>query len=105
MSGAVRTGDNGIVRLEILVLNRIYAPTLAALERDYTVHKLWLTSDRGKLLREIGGRVRAVVTTSVTGFRREQFDELPKLELIACFGIGHSAIDTAAATQRGVIVA
>src|SRR5690349_13214983 len=105
MSGAVKTGDDGIVKPEILVLNRIYAPTLAALERDYTVHKLWLTSDRGKLLREIGGRVRAVVTRSVAGLQCEQFGDLPKVELIACFGIGHSAIDIAGATQRRVIVA
>jgi hydroxypyruvate reductase len=105
MTGAVSTGDDGTVKPDILVLNRIYAPTVSALERDYRVHKLWLASDHGKLLREIGGRVRAVVTTSVTGFPREQFEEFPKLELIACFGIGHSAIDIAAATQRGVIVA
>src|SRR5256885_1828382 len=89
---------------EILVLSRIYAPTLAALERDYTVYQLWNTADKHALLRAVGANVRAVVTTSLTGFTRDQFEALPKLELIACFGIGHGAIDVAAATERGVIV-
>jgi lactate dehydrogenase-like 2-hydroxyacid dehydrogenase len=89
---------------EILVLTRIYAPTLAALERDYIVHKLWMVPDREGLLREVGRKVRAVVTSSLTGFERAQFEALPKLELIACFGIGHGAIDVAGAKERGITI-
>jgi hydroxypyruvate reductase len=92
------------VKPEILVLTRIYAPTLAALERDYIVHKLWMAADREGLLREVGRKVRAVVTTSLTGLKRAQFAALPRLELIACFGIGHGAIDLAAARERGITV-
>ena len=90
---------------EIAVLTRIHAPALAALERDYIVHKVWAAPDRDARLREIGANVRAAVTTSLTGFRRSDFDALPKLELVACFGIGHVAIDLAAARERGVTVA
>jgi hydroxypyruvate reductase len=89
---------------EILVLTRIYAPTLAALEHDYIVHKLWTAPDRDALLRDVGRKVRAVVTTSLTGFKRAQFEALPNLELIACFGIGHVAIDLAGAKKRGITV-
>jgi lactate dehydrogenase-like 2-hydroxyacid dehydrogenase len=88
----------------ILVLTRIYAPTLAALEEEYTVHNLWTAVDRDAFLREVGSKIRAVVTTSLTGFQRSQFEALPKLELIACFGIGHGAIDLTAAKERGVTV-
>jgi lactate dehydrogenase-like 2-hydroxyacid dehydrogenase len=44
------------------------------------------------------------VTTSLTGFKRSQFEALPKLEIVACFGIGHGAIDLTAANERGVSV-
>jgi lactate dehydrogenase-like 2-hydroxyacid dehydrogenase len=93
-----------VVKPEILVLTLIYAPTLAALEREYIVHKLWTAADRDGLLREVGRNVRAVVTTSLIGFKRAQFEALPKLELIACFGIGRGAIDLAAAKERGITV-
>ena len=43
---------------EILVLLPIFAPTLAALEERYTVHKLWLAPDRPAFLSEVAPRVR-----------------------------------------------
>ena len=36
---------------EILVLVPIYAPTLAELEREYTVRKLWTETDAGAYLK------------------------------------------------------
>lgn len=90
---------------EILVLGRIYAPTLTALEQAYTVRRLWSAADPDLLLRETGHTIRAAVTTSVIGFNKSYFEKLPNLELVACFGIGHRAIDLATAEERGVIVA
>jgi hydroxypyruvate reductase len=101
MSGSA---SDDVIKPEILVLTRIYAPTLAALERDYIVHKRWTAADPEGLLREVGRKVRAVVTTSLTGFKRAQFEALPNLELIACFGIGHGAIDLVGAKERGITV-
>ena len=89
---------------QILVLTCIYAPTLAALEQEYTVHKLWSAADPNALLQRIAPNVRAVVTTSLTGFKHEQFETLPNLEILACFGIGHGAIDLSAAREHGVTV-
>src|SRR5690349_20621718 len=84
---------------EVLVLKPIYAPTMAALERDYVVHKGW----------EGGGRdttaVRALVTTTGTGFAREDAEHLPALEIVACFGTPRANFDFAAANARGLIVA
>ena len=37
---------------EVVVLHRIYTPTLAELEARYTVHKLWLATDREAMLRD-----------------------------------------------------
>lgn len=89
---------------EILVLVPIYAPTLAALESEYAVHKLWTARDPGALVKEISGRVRAVVTTGSSGIESRLFEALPRLEIIGCFGTPHGTVDLALAKRRGVAV-
>ena len=82
---------------EILVLKPIYAPTLAALERDYVVHKAW--EARGDW-----GQVRAIVTTTATGFARDHADACPMLEIVACFGSPRGNFDMAFCAERGIVV-
>ncbi len=91
---------------EILALVPIYAPALAELEREYTVHKLWTAKDPDALMRQVAGSVRAAVTTGLAGYSRRHVEALPALKLIACFGNPHGigAEDRAAAAARGVIV-
>ena len=91
---------------EILALVPIYAPTLAELEREFTVHKLWTAPDPEALMKRVAGSVRVAVTTGLAGYTRRQVEALPKLELIACFGNPHgmAAEDKAAAKARGVFV-
>ena len=90
---------------EIVVTRLFYTPTLAELERDFTVHKLWLAKDPGALLRDLSERVRVVVTSGLAGFSPAQMDALPGLELIASYGNPHSGlVDLAAAKARGVTV-
>ena len=91
---------------EILALVPIYAPTLAELEREYTVHRLWTAKDPDALMKEVADRVDAVVTTGLAGYGRRHVEALPKLKLIACFGNPHglAADDRAAAAERGVVV-
>ncbi len=90
---------------EILVIARIYPPTLAALEREFTVHNLWTARDPGSLVNAVSGSVRGAVTTGLVGFDRARMAALPKLEIIASFGTPNGTVDLAAAKERGVIVA
>jgi lactate dehydrogenase-like 2-hydroxyacid dehydrogenase len=92
------------VKPEILLTVPIYAPVLAQLEREYTVHRLWQAADAEAFLRERGSGVRAVVTTGFAGFRGGHIDALPGLELIACFGNPRGTIDRAVTTKRGIAV-
>ena len=87
---------------ELVVMRAIYEPTIAELERDFTVHRLWLQKDADAFLRERGGNVRAVVTTTPYGFSLDDFKYFPKLEMLGCFGPYYTLIDRAAAKQRGV---
>ena len=89
---------------EILVVMPIYGPTLAELEREYTVHKLWTAQDPGEYLERACGHVRAAVTTGIGGLARAVIEALPQLEIIACFGTPHGTVDLPAARGRKVVV-
>jgi lactate dehydrogenase-like 2-hydroxyacid dehydrogenase len=89
---------------EIMVMVPIYAPVLAELERDFTVHKLWTARDPDAFMQEISARVRGAVTTGLLGFSRSRFDTFPKLEIVACFGTPRNTVDLAVAKARGIVV-
>ena len=86
---------------ELLALTPFYPPTLAALERDYVLHKLWEARDPQGLLAQVAPNVRGMVTTGLKGCKREDIDALPKLEVIGCFGTSHGSLPLAAARERG----
>ena len=89
---------------EILVLVPIYAPTLAELERDYVVHKLWTAPDPDALVKKVSANVRAVVTIGSSGMESRLFEALPRLEIVGCMGTPHGTVDLALAKRRGVAV-
>jgi lactate dehydrogenase-like 2-hydroxyacid dehydrogenase len=89
---------------DILQVAAIYGPSQARLEADYTVHRLWQAPGRDAFVRDVAPRVEVIVTTGGAGASRALIEQLPKLRLIACFGVGVDAIDLAAARERGVAV-
>jgi lactate dehydrogenase-like 2-hydroxyacid dehydrogenase len=89
---------------EILLVVPIYAPTMAALERDYTVHKLWTAADAGVYLREKCANVRGVVTAGLHGCEPGIVAALPKLEIIASFGSPRRSMDFEGAAARGIVI-
>jgi hydroxypyruvate reductase len=91
-------------KAEILLTVPIYAPALAELEREFSVHKLWTAKDASRFVEDTGANVRAVVTTGLLGCKREMMEKLPALELIACFGTPHGTVDHAAAAARKIVV-
>jgi len=93
-----------MARPEIILMLPIYAPVLAELEGEFTVHRLWTASDSDAFMQEVSGRVRGAVTTGLLGFSRSRFDALPKLEIVACFGTPHGTVDLAVAMERRVVV-
>ena len=90
--------------IEILSVGPFYAPSYEAMERDFTVHKLWLAKDRDALLAKVGSRIRGIQATHRDKTDVGLMDALPKLEIIACFGVGVDGVDLDAARQRGLIV-
>lgn len=81
------------------------APGLTeAVERAYTVHKLWLAEDRDAFIADHAPLIRGIVTNAPVGASAALIDALPHLELIASSGVGLDAIDLQAARRRGVTV-
>jgi lactate dehydrogenase-like 2-hydroxyacid dehydrogenase len=89
---------------EVLVMGPFYGPTHAGLEKQFTAHKLWLQPDRDAYIATVADRITAAATTSSRGMDAATMDLLPKLELIAHFGVGVDSVDTEAAKKRGIAV-
>ncbi|MDN2567915.1 2-hydroxyacid dehydrogenase [Aquibium sp. A9E412] len=72
-----------------------------ALAERFTVHRLHRAADRDGLIEEVGARIRAIAGTGVP---RAVLARLPKLEIVANFGVGTDSIDIPHATSRGIRV-
>lgn len=86
---------------EILQTHKLLERCEKALAARYTVHKLHEAFDKEALIADLKNRVRAIAGGNVDG---ALMDKLPKLEIIANFGVGYDSIDTKAAKARNIRV-
>ena len=70
----------------------------------FTLHQLSVGGDREALLAEVGPRVRGLARGGHAHIDRALIERLPRLEIIASFGVGYDGIDVMAAAERGVVV-
>lgn len=89
---------------DLLVLGAYPPWDMAPLDRDFAVHRLWEAPDREALLAALAPSLRAIATKGELGADAALIDRLPRLELIACYGVGTDAIDLDRARERGVKV-
>lgn len=71
---------------------------------SWPLHKLWEAEDREALIEACAPVVRAIATRGELGASAGLIGRLPRLEIIACYGVGTDAIDLAAARARGIRV-
>ena len=88
---------------EIVMVGPMMPHVMAALDQDFQVHRLWEASDPGALLARATA-ARGIATTGDRGADAALMDALPKLEIVACYGVGVDAIDLAHAARQGVTV-
>ena len=81
---------------EILQVAPMLPRVEAALNEAYVVHRYWEAADRKALLAAAGARIRGVATDGHHGVAPEVLAALPGLEIVASYGVGYDAIDTAA---------
>ncbi len=87
--------------IEILQTHPLLASCEEALAARYTVHKLHEMTDKDAWLAQHGARIRA---HAGSGVKADLMDKLPKLEIIASFGVGYDNIDVGAAKARNIRV-
>jgi lactate dehydrogenase-like 2-hydroxyacid dehydrogenase len=89
---------------EIIITAKGHAGTQATLHQEFTCHLLHEAKDRDAFLREHAPSVRGLATFGPLSVDGKLMDRLPKLEIIANFGVGVDAINLADAKSRGIIV-
>ncbi|MBU1304887.1 MAG: 2-hydroxyacid dehydrogenase [Alphaproteobacteria bacterium] len=87
--------------IDIIQTHKLLDTCEKALAERYTVHKLHEAADREALIARVAPNVRAIAGGRVSA---ELMDKLPKLEIIANFGVGYDTIDTKAARSRNIRV-
>jgi lactate dehydrogenase-like 2-hydroxyacid dehydrogenase len=91
-------------RPDVLMLGPYPAWDMEPLTAAYTLHKLWEAGDRQRFIAECAASIRAIATRGELGANAELIAALPRLEIIACYGVGTDAIDLDAARSRGIRV-
>lgn len=90
---------------DIIMTGPLMAYAADQLKARFTVHELWKAEDRTAMLKEIGGKVRGVAGGGAhVRIDGTLFDALPKLEIVANFGVGYDTVDAKEAGERGLIV-
>jgi lactate dehydrogenase-like 2-hydroxyacid dehydrogenase len=86
---------------DILVVSPLRHTCMDALAESFTLHKLYEAADPAAFLAEAGPRIRGIAGSHVDS---RLMEKLPKLEIIANFGVGYDTVDVAAARARGIKV-
>ncbi|MBB3772319.1 lactate dehydrogenase-like 2-hydroxyacid dehydrogenase [Angulomicrobium tetraedrale] len=96
-------------RPELLQTGPMMPMIEAQLSQHFIVHRLD-APDAEAQLAEAGGRIRAIATgvgSTAGGARRVTqalLARLPKVEIVANFGVGYDSVEVAAAAARGIVV-
>ena len=86
---------------EIIVIGGLADWMLAELRAQYRVHDLTGAADRVAVLAQ-GKQATAAITTGAVGIDADTVRQLPRLGLVACFGVGYDRVDLSALSQRGI---
>ncbi len=89
---------------EIIITARGHAGTMVALQSEFSTHLLSEAPDRNAFLKQHAPTVRGLATFGPMAVDGKLMDALPKLEIIANFGVGVDAINLDDARKRNIIV-
>ncbi|WP_222183001.1 2-hydroxyacid dehydrogenase [Geminicoccus harenae] len=96
--------DGQAGRVEIAAVGAQRPEVMEALERHFTVHRVYEAADPLAMLREVGPRVRGVASHGMAGLSRAQIELMPNLEICAINGVGLETTDLPACRERNITV-
>lgn len=89
---------------DILVVVPSRPDQMKMLEAAYTLHRYDQAEDRDALLKEVGEKIRGVVTMGSKGLTRDIHERLPNLEIVAVGSVGYDTVDIEGCKARGIPV-
>ena len=93
-----------VMKHDLILTAKGHPGTQKRMEQEFELIKLWEQPDRAAALKAAAPKIRALAHTGHSKVDATLMDALPKLEIIANFGVGVDQIDLDAAKQRGIIV-
>jgi len=91
------------MKQRLLITGPMYPATLAQLEQAYDAQRLWSAPDKDAVLASMAD-ITAVASSNSGGIDGATMAKLPKLKVIAHFGVGYDTVDVDAARKRGIAV-
>ena len=89
---------------DIIITAQGHKGTLERLTQEFSAVKLFAATDRAAALKEAAPKVRGLAHNGHLNVDAALMDALPKLEIIANFGVGVDQIDLEHAKKRGIAV-
>jgi lactate dehydrogenase-like 2-hydroxyacid dehydrogenase len=91
-------------RVELAVIGRHRPAVLEELGARFTLHQVESADDVAGSVGTAAGRIRGALSSPMVGLSAAMMDALPKLEIVALFGVGLERTDLTEARERGIVV-
>ena len=91
-------------KVDILAPGHLPAKTQATLDERFAVHRIGAADEIPGIAPELLARFRGIARGAHFDIGRDLIEHLPKLEMIASFGVGYDGIDLKTSAERGVVV-
>jgi hydroxypyruvate reductase len=91
-------------RVELAVIGKHRPAVLETLGAEFTLHEVESIDDVAGSLGAAAARIRGALSSPMIGLSAPMMDALPKLEIVALFGVGLERTDLPEARERGIVV-
>lgn len=89
---------------DILLIRQTRPDVAGRLAERFRLHRMEEAPDREAFLDAVGPRIQALAVGAMCPIDAALFDRLPRLEIVASFGVGYDTIDAVEAQRRGIVV-
>lgn len=107
-SNQAQVKDMPMSKIELLQVGSYPDWFQAVLEQTYVMHRYFevaqSAAEQAAFLARVGGNIRGIATRGDLGATAAMIAALPKLEVIAVYGVGYDGVDLGAARARSIRV-